>query len=118
LKREPPENVDRNRIIRGNVYSTCLYLFSISRRYIYNISSAYSIRRGDIVDILSLNSIYSIVVPIAPGFLFAGSIIALIIIFNKLCFINDQVPIPNIEKRPAGVGDKNLSLRSTKGLKK
>jgi len=70
------------------------------------------------VDILSLDSIYSIVVPIAPGFLFAGSIIALIIIFNKLCFINDHVPIPNIEKRPAGIGDKNLSLRITKGLKK
>lgn len=70
------------------------------------------------MDILSLNSIYSIVVPIAPGFLFAGSIIALIIIFNKLCFINDQGPIPNIEKRHAGVGTKNLASRTTKILKK
>ncbi len=67
------------------------------------------------MDILSLNSIYSIVVPIAPGFLFAGSIIALIIIFNKLCFISDHVPIPNIEKRPAGVGDKKFILKNNKG---
>jgi hypothetical protein len=67
------------------------------------------------VDILSLNSIYNIVVLIAPGFLFAGSIIALIIIFNKLCFINDHVPIPNIEKRPAGVVDKKFVIKDHKG---
>jgi hypothetical protein len=70
------------------------------------------------VDILSLNNIYSIVVPIAPGFVFAGSIIALIIIFNKVCFIKDHVPIPNIEKRPAEVGGRILSLKTTKVLKK
>jgi len=67
------------------------------------------------VDILSLNNIYSIVVPIAPGFVFAGSIIALIIIFNKLCFMKDHVPIPNIEKRPVGVGDRNFVLENHKG---
>lgn len=67
------------------------------------------------MDILSLNSIYSIVVPIAPGFLFAGSIIALIIIFNKLCFINDHVPIPNIEKRSTGVVDKKFVIKDHKG---
>ena len=67
------------------------------------------------MDILSLNSIYSIVVPIAPGFLFAGSIITLIIIFNKLGFIKDHVPIPNIEKRPSGVGDKKFVLKNHKG---
>jgi hypothetical protein len=51
------------------------------------------------MDIVSLNSIYSLLVSIAPGFVFAGGIIALIIIFNKLCIINDHVPIPNVEKR-------------------
>jgi hypothetical protein len=51
------------------------------------------------VDIISLESIYSIIVSIAPGFLFTGGIIALIIIFNKLCVIKNHVPTPNVKKR-------------------
>ena len=51
------------------------------------------------MDIISLESIYSIIVSIAPSFLFTGGIIALIIIFNKLCIIKNHVPTPNVKKR-------------------